>query len=225
MFTNFRTEVVVESQNSLYNFINFREQVIEYKSNLLNYKKPTTYAKLWNFRFKDVFHRIEEYENRLRDIKSIFQAANDFFKLEKVEFGGVKGRQLNRRKLTILNEYQMLFNAWSSIEFDPLLGSSKEFQKAKFNYQVKAESLERKLAQIIDEAFDGCCTTEHCLKLLEIISTLAYRPIIYKQVEYRFKLVFDYYNENFENVLDYFEESVHTWKNSGLTVIFSVANV
>lgn len=192
-----------------------------YKINLHTFRTATTYAAPWNFRLKDVFGRIDEYINRLQNIKAIFQAAYDFFKLEKVEFGGVNGRNLNRRKLTTLNDYQMLFNAWSSIEFDPLHGSNKEFHRVRSNYQKKAKSLERKLAKIIDEAFDGCYTAEHCVQLLEIISTLAYRPIIFKQIAHRFNQVFDYYNENVDIVMEYFEHSVKILKESGLRVKYN----
>lgn len=190
-----------------------------YKSKLHEYKLETTYASVWSFRPADIFGRIDDYVHRLHDIKSIFQATNDFYKLDKVEFGGVDGRRLNRRKLIILNEYQMLFNAWCSIDFDPLHSSFNEFQVFKLNYQEKSELLERKLAKIIDEAFDNCYTAEHCLKLLEVIGSLAYRPIIYKQIAHRLNLVFVHYNSNLEMCLDYYEESVSKWKKLDLKVL------
>lgn len=189
-----------------------------YNSKLLTYKTPTTYAIPWSFQPKDVFSRINEYLGRLHDIKTIFQAASDFFMLEKVEVGGINGRNLNRRKVAVLNEYQMLFNAWSSIDFDPLNGPSKKFLRAKAEYQHKAESLERKLAQIIDESFDGCFTAEHSLKLLEMIGPLAYRPIIHKQIEHRFEIVFQYYGEELDTVEDYFDGSMEKLKLVGYQV-------
>lgn len=196
------------------------DTVATYKDDLLSYRNDTTYATPWNFRLKDIFGSIDEYTDRLLNIKAIFQAAHDFFKLEKVEFGGVNGRDLNRRKLITLSEYQTLFNAWSSIRFDPLHSAVKEFNRVRSNYQQEAEALERKLANIIDEAFDGSGTTEHCLQLMEIISTLAYRPVIYKQIAHRFNEIFEYYSENLDAVMRLFRDYVEKVTLFGVKVCF-----
>ena len=54
-----------------------------------------------------------------------FQTVLEFLKLEKVEFGGVKGRCLSEMVAQIFNEFQELMNKIGSSTYDPLDLSSK----------------------------------------------------------------------------------------------------
>ena len=54
-----------------------------------------------------------------------FLTVLDFLKLEKVEFGGVKGRCLSEMVSQIFNEFQELMNKISSSSYDPLDLTSK----------------------------------------------------------------------------------------------------
>lgn len=107
------------------------------------------------------------YIQRLKDIRDIFKTANEFSKLDRIEIGGVKGRNLSRRISDALGDYQKLYGQWASIDFDPLDadGTTTEFDKIKNEYQEKADAIERSLAQIFVEAFGDCHTTEQCIQV------------------------------------------------------------
>lgn len=137
------------------------------KSNLTSYKKPETNPISWSFHGKTIFKRLNLYIQRLNDIRGIFHTANEFSKLDRVEIGGLKGRNLSRRVTDALAEYQKLYKRWSTIDFDPLDadGTAIVFEKIQQEYRDKADGIERSLAQIFIEAFDDCCSTVHCFQV------------------------------------------------------------
>lgn len=167
-----------------------RQEVLSTKSKLTSYKKADTNPIAWSFQGKTIFKRLNLYIQRLNDIRDIFQTANEFSKLDRVEIGGLKGRiqskqfvkysqklfqfkgrNLSRRITDATVEYQKLYSQWSSTDFDPLDadGTITIFQKIQQDYQDKADGIERSLAQIFIEAFDDCHSTAHCLQVEYLI--------------------------------------------------------
>lgn len=74
------------------NFRNFRLEVLIAKSKLNNYKIAGSNPIPWSFQGKTIFKRMNLYIRRLNDIRDIFQTANEFSKLDRVEIGGLKGK-------------------------------------------------------------------------------------------------------------------------------------
>lgn len=142
-------------------------EVLAAKSELHKYEKPGTNPIPWSFQAKTIFKRLNVYIQRLHDIREIFQTANEFSKLDRIEIGGVKGRNLSRRIADALVDYQKLYSKWGSIDFDPLDadGTAVVFEKIRNEYQEKADGIERSLAQIFVETFNDCYTTEHCVQV------------------------------------------------------------
>lgn len=53
---------------------------------------------LWRFSPDDVFgYTLDGFVAQLSDMRTLFEAAVSFQNLEKIEFGGLRGRQLNKR--------------------------------------------------------------------------------------------------------------------------------
>lgn len=88
-------------------------------------------------------------------------------KSKRIFFFFLKGRNLSRRITDASLEYQKLYNKWSSIDFDPLETdvTTSSFKKIQKEYQHKADTIERALAQIFIEAFDDCYSTQHCFQV------------------------------------------------------------
>lgn len=120
------------------------------KSKLYSYKKADTNPIPWSFQGNTIFKRLNLYIQRLNDIRHIFRTANEFSKLDRIEIGGMKGRNLSRRISDSLLEYQKLYNQWGSIDFDPLDvdGTTASFDKIQKEYQEKSDRIERSLAQV-----------------------------------------------------------------------------
>ena len=53
-------------------------------------------------------------------MQEYFQTVNEFLKLEKIEFGGIKGRSLGEMVANIFNDFQEMMNKFSSSTYDPL---------------------------------------------------------------------------------------------------------
>ena len=56
----------------------------------------------------------------LISFQGIFHDAWDMLKLEKVEFGGIKGASLSHQVATIFEEFNKLWTNFSDLKYDPL---------------------------------------------------------------------------------------------------------
>lgn len=87
----------------------------EYRDKLSDFKKEDSHLSpiLWTFQPKEIFERFDLFTERLCLIKEIFETANEFLKLEKIEIGGIKGRFLSRRVQEISEEFaQVIKNSF-----------------------------------------------------------------------------------------------------------------
>lgn len=55
----------------------------------------------WEFHPTHAFARMDSFLARLSDIRNIFQVAREFLKIEKIEFGGPKGKVLGVKLASI----------------------------------------------------------------------------------------------------------------------------
>lgn len=60
------------------------------------------------------------YIRMLCTLQEYFQTVLEFLKLEKVEFGGTKGRELSEMVVNIFHEFQGVVNKLSHSTYDPL---------------------------------------------------------------------------------------------------------
>lgn len=190
--------------------------MVEHKSKLQEYKKTPDQPVLpWSFQSRAVFSRLDAYEKRLRDIQEIFHAANDFFKLEKIEIGGCRGRCLNQKLRDISSEFQTLYNRCIAIDYNPLDPSDERFNCLKQTFQHEIIILERKLAQTLYEAFDDCYSIEASIKLVEMVGALAQRPTIVAQISIHFDRIVEQFDEDIDAVELIFEQHLTTLTANG----------
>lgn len=50
----------------------------------------------------------------------MFSDAHDMLKLEKIEFGGIKGKSFSDQVLALFEEFNTLFKSISDLSYDPL---------------------------------------------------------------------------------------------------------
>lgn len=187
-------------------FKEYREKLPSFASRLNPEKDPI----LWTFRPNDIFERFDQFMKRLYVVREIFDTANEFFKVEKIELGGLKGRNLSRAIQEIFNEFKTIYIGWSQIQFDPLDPSLKlnHFEKQRTKFQDESEVLERKLAAILVQAFDECYTMESLIKLIEVCGSLLQRPIIYKEIKDKLNAIPEFYNQDLDLVKGIFDEGI-----------------
>lgn len=139
------------------------------KSNLVtDFKLPTTTQPVWSFSTQSVCSQITSFLQRVRCIQTVNRAAIELSHLDRiVGFGGWKGKVMCDTLSEIAQSYRRAYGEWAAIGFDVLdvNHGSEEFQKVWETYESRTEDLERKLAQVLHEAFAHCCTTEISIKV------------------------------------------------------------
>lgn len=93
-----------------------------------------------------------------------------------VGFGGWKGKVMVDALWEIGQSYRRAYSEWASIGFDVLDVNrwSEDFQRVWQNYETRTEELERKLAQILQDAFVHCYTTDMSLRVSSSWSAFTY---------------------------------------------------
>ena len=72
-------------------------------------KQRKTKPKNWEFQEELIFKRYDAFVERLTLIREFFQTSDQFLKLEKVEMGGIRGKNLSSRIFHIFEEFKEQF--------------------------------------------------------------------------------------------------------------------
>lgn len=193
----------------------------EYRDMLPSFVLPGKDPILWTFRLKDIFERFDQFMERLYIVRDIFETANEFYKLEKIELGGLKGRNLSRSIQEIFNDFKNIYIRWSQILFDPLDPSPKlkHFERERKKFQTEAEVLERKIAAVLVQSFDECYTMESLIKLIAVCGSLLLRPIVYNEIKDKLDNLLDLYNQDLDLVKTVFDKGIYALNESGITAL------
>lgn len=132
----------------------------------------------WTFHPNAVFERFNAFLERLNTIQWFFCTVVEFLKLEKVEIGGLKGRQLSARITAIYMEFNQYFSAFASKNYDVLDPDDPTFTTDFADFQERILELDMKLAAILCQAFDDCYNLESVFKLINIMGSVLDRPKI-----------------------------------------------
>lgn len=198
----------------------FQDLFLLFRDHLHEYTKYGNTV-VWSFRMETVFERLIAFRERLLLIKMIFETANDYTKLEKVEIAGLKGRSLGKKIAKVSSEFQEAFEKWSTINFNALDPdpSKDDFTKHWESFTKECQTLERKLSYLFIQAFDECHNFDQAWKLVQMIWCILKRPFIYAEVEHKFYSVMKLY-EDLLNLIEYqFEKGVLGYKSKGLSAL------
>lgn len=176
---------------------------------------------MWTFRPSDIFERYDKFMERLYVIRNIFDTANEFFKVEKIELGGLKGRNLSRSIQEIFNEFKNIYFKWSQIQFDPLDPTPlvNHFEEERKEFQDHAEVLERRLSAILVQAFDECYTMESLIKLVIVCGSILKRPIIYHEIKDKLDNIVSFFSADLDLVKSIFDEGFETIQAKGVEAL------
>ena len=72
-------------------------------------KQRETKPKSWEFQEDLIFKRYDAFVDRLIIVREFFQTSDQFLKLEKVEMGGIRGKNLSSRISHIFEEFKEQF--------------------------------------------------------------------------------------------------------------------
>nr|CAI5828900.1 unnamed protein product [Callosobruchus analis] len=175
------------------------------------YKEPQegeepVVQKPWAFHRRNVFQRLIEFVERLKVIRNILGTHLEFSKLEKVEIGGIKGRQLSQKCEHIFEEFNKLYNVFNNIQYDVLDLTDTSIIKDYDAFNEKCEDLDRRLAAIFAQAFDDCYNLESIFKMINVIGNLIHRPAINSEVTVKFPVIIEFFNHELDTVKKLYDE-------------------
>uniref|UniRef100_A0A4W3JPZ5 Dynein axonemal heavy chain 11 n=1 Tax=Callorhinchus milii TaxID=7868 RepID=A0A4W3JPZ5_CALMI len=165
-------------QISIKIFKNYKDCFLKHKEKLGNYYKKQQDIKSWDFPLQMVFMRFDRFLDRQIQIEDLFVTTLEFQKLEKLEFGGIKGKILSDQISTMNNEFLEYCKIFKESTYDPLDYNSMDFEKDYSDFKQKIMDFERRVGTILSAAFKDCSGLETAFKLLAVSGVFLERPAI-----------------------------------------------
>ncbi|XP_018562388.1 dynein beta chain, ciliary-like [Anoplophora glabripennis] len=168
--------------------------------------------KPWTFHRKNVFQRLMDFAERLSLVKEILSTLIEFSKLEKVELGGIKGRNLSQKCVQIFEEFNKAYNVFNNIQYEILDTTDPSIIKDASIFNEKCADFDRRLAAVFAQAYDDCYNLESIFKFINVLGTLINRPAISNEVTIKYHQIID----NFNSELDIVKELYDDGKKNGV---------
>ncbi|NXA70989.1 DYH9 protein, partial [Mohoua ochrocephala] len=156
----------------------FKGAFEERRENLHVYCEPGQEVRKWHFHTKLVFTRLDSFLKRLQTVKGLLTTALDLTQLEKIEFGGMKGKALGQQVLDMYEEFQERHLPGAFSGSGLAVPFPQEFEQDALAFQQKVEDIDRRLGTVFTQAFSDAPDLQHIFKLLAMIWNLLERPVI-----------------------------------------------
>ncbi|XP_068619246.1 dynein beta chain, ciliary-like [Battus philenor] len=162
----------------------------------------------WSFDFDRVFMRFIAYMKRLTMIESILEATVEIFKLEKVEFFGLRGKNLSNECMKVLDEYTIKYQNIGNITYDPADPEDPSFLADYDKHMLVLEDVDKRLASLFSQSMDEIENLSHFFKFFQIIGDLFHRPVIKNELKPKLPKVLDMMHANLDDVKEIFDEEM-----------------
>lgn len=156
----------------------------------------------WTFHPNAIFERFNAFLDRLNTIQWFFSTVIEFLKLEKVEIGGLKGRQLSLKITTIYTDFNQFFSSFAAKTYDVLDPDDPKFEQDFEVFQQRILELDIKLAGIFCQAFNDCNSLESIFKLINILGSVLDRPKISAA-----------FTDNYTNLMNMLDDEIRCCEN------------
>ncbi|MED6234546.1 hypothetical protein ATANTOWER_026276 [Ataeniobius toweri] len=153
----------------------------------------------WDFPSAMAFSRFNQFKNRMLQLEKLFETVLEFQRMEKLEFGGVKGRLYSKQVSKIHNEFTNYCQALKHSKNNPLDFTSQAFEVEYNGFQRRIAEFERRLANLLCLAFKDCTGLESALKMLTIVGPFLERRQIRQLFSPSFILLQQHFSEELEN--------------------------
>uniref|UniRef100_A0A8D2N608 Dynein axonemal heavy chain 17 n=1 Tax=Zonotrichia albicollis TaxID=44394 RepID=A0A8D2N608_ZONAL len=159
----------------------FKGALEERRANLQVYYEPGQQVRSWDFPSRLVFARLDSFLQRLHMVKGLLSTALDLAQLEKIEFGGMRGKALGQQVLAMHEEFQECYQVFSERAYDCLDLANVEFEQDALEFQQKVQDIDRRLGTVFGQAFSDAPGMEHifkvCLSVCLCLPSLPGSPI------------------------------------------------
>lgn len=161
----------------------------------------------WRFQNSALFSRLDAFLERCHDVLDLSQTAVQFLKLDRVEIGGTKGKQLTGSVKQILTDFTTAYEKFHNVEYNIMEIGETRFDEDFYKFRGTIRELERRLGSIIVQAFDDAITISATFKLLDSFEGLLERDVIAADIEKKHFDLLRSYAEDLKEVNDIFNSN------------------
>ena len=158
----------------------------------------------WKFQNSALFGRLEAFMERCHDVLDLSQTAVQFIKLDRVEIGGTKGKALTGTVKSILADFMTAYEKFQNVEYNIMEITERHFVDDFYKFRMVIRELERRLGNVIVQAFDDTFTLNATFKLLDSFEGLLERDAISEDIEMKHVDLLLEYHEDLKEVKDIF---------------------
>jgi dynein heavy chain len=137
----------------------------------------------WRIQNNALFVRLDAFLERCHDVLELTQTIYQFQKLAQMEIGGTKGKTLTTSVHQIHADFQDTLAQMKNVQYDLMDLDAKHFEDDFYAFRSKNKELERRLASVINQAFDDAKTIVGRFKCLDCFEDLLDRQIIKNELE------------------------------------------
>ncbi|KAM9308794.1 LOW QUALITY PROTEIN: dynein axonemal heavy chain 11 [Gastrophryne carolinensis] len=186
----------------------FKLSFQSHRSNLGSFYRDSNEFKAWDFRSHLVFSRYDRFLERLMKIEDVLQTILEFQKLEKLEFGGIKGNTLTEQAVHLQEDFDELCKMFKEGTHDPTDYAQLEFENNYIEFKVKILDLETQIATMICLAFSDCSGLESAFKLLAISGYFLERHVILDIFSPNYFTLLKMYSEELDKCKQLYDEQI-----------------
>uniref|UniRef100_A0A3P9AKI4 Dynein axonemal heavy chain 17 n=1 Tax=Esox lucius TaxID=8010 RepID=A0A3P9AKI4_ESOLU len=197
------SEGLFKVQTSLDVLNTFRLTYNERKASLSQYQRNGREVRLWDFNPLMVFSGFDCFINRVKTIEVLLTAV-DLLKLEKVEFGGIRGRALSHQVSLLYQEFLDTYKVFSE-EYD--------------RYLYKVDDTDRRLGAVFCQSFDDASGLEHAFKVLDMFGSLLERPLMAAEAQNRYPVLISLFDRELDCCKELFKKHTQTAEELGYTPV------
>jgi dynein heavy chain len=137
----------------------------------------------WKIQNKSLFLRLDAFRERCCDVLEFTKTNIQYTKLERVDIGGTKGRQLSHAVVVIYEEFRVAVEKFQSVTYDIMDVSKKAFDHDFFVFRCAMKDLDQRLSNILTIGFNDLDTIQGQLKLFDAFDGIMERPIILAELQ------------------------------------------
>merc|ERR1711871_1877368 len=140
----------------------------------------------WRVQNSSLFMRLDNFLDRCHDVLDLVQTIEQFYRLEKIDVGGTKGKQLSGTVFQIFQEFQAVVTHFQQMDYDLMDVDAINFNVDFEQFKSTVEELEKRLGSLLTEGFEDSNSLIGRFKLLDSFYDLLKRPIIEDELEKRY---------------------------------------
>ncbi|CAH2292037.1 dynein heavy chain 9, axonemal [Pelobates cultripes] len=187
----------------------------EKREKIKDYFQNGEEVKPWDFPSIMVFTRLDLFLKRMETIEDLLLTAVDMMKLEKIEFGGIKGKVLSLMVADMYQEFQDIYKVFSERTYDCLDTNNKEFEDDVLEFKLSIQDMDRRLGAVFRQGFDDASGLEHAFRLLDMFGNLLDRPLVAEDAFKKYPLLITMFDHELDSAKVLFDKHLQNDEEQG----------